>query len=183
MSQITLENHCIYYYNNPAGYIQEAQAIVDTMFQRDDLCQWLQHQNLKPQWEDGVMERLIQGQIPLGEQAPTQKAVRIWQLNADVDVRMKFISLEELQRHFGPPDPQNYHTVYDGAMGINDLEDIYTLCNIHHPQGYTGHSLSMGDVVELYDDTGSQFFYCNRMGFDAIAFTKPQQNQTMSMSL
>ncbi|MDO0825560.1 YodL domain-containing protein [Desulfosporosinus nitroreducens] len=39
----------------------------------------------------------------------------------------------------------------------NSLEAIYSKFNSNHPPGYTGHSLSISDVVELYDGEGSEF--------------------------
>ena len=38
--------------------------------------------------------------------------------------------------------------VYDGAVETNDLEALYTTFNTEWPEGYTGHSLSMSDVLE-----------------------------------
>ncbi|HBF65738.1 MAG TPA: hypothetical protein DDW34_08355, partial [Clostridium sp.] len=89
-----------------------------------------------------------------GEIKPLKK-VRIWQLRADSDFALRFISLKESQKKFGEPRIENYETVYDGELATNDLEGIYTKFNIDHPHGYEGHSLSMSDVVELYDDEGS----------------------------
>ena len=33
------------------------------------------------------------------------------------------------------------------------------------PQGYTGYRLSVSDVVELYDDSGSEFWFLDEEGF------------------
>ena len=38
----------------------------------------------------------------------------------------------------------------------------------------TGHGLSISDVLELYDETGSSFFYVDRYDFKRIDFTEPQ---------
>ena len=75
----------------------------------------------------------------------------------------------------------DYQTVYDGEVETNSLEALYTKFNIEHPPGYAGHSLSMSDVLELYDETGSSFFYCDRFGFQKIAFQPPEQTQTMQL--
>ena len=183
MSQITLENGRISFYGNPAGYLQKEKAVVDTLFQGEELSQWLERQNLTPQWTDGVMERLIGGDIEMGEDSTPLKNVRVWQLNPTVDVGMKFVSLKDMESGYGSPSIQNYHAVYDGQLGTNNLEDIYTRCNIDHPHGYSGHSMSMSDVVELYDEGGSEFHYCDHFGFQQIDFAEQTQNQTMSMSL
>ena len=129
-------------------------------------------------------ERLLSGE-QVSSSDPTQmlKAVRIWQLKPEVDIYKKFISLAETEKQFGTPDPADYQAVYDGHLGTNDLEAIYTRCNLNHPPGYKGHSLSMSDVVELYDENGSSFHYCDRFGFREIEFTEQEQTQSMSMSM
>ena len=96
---------------------------------------------------------------------------------------MKFISYAETVRQFGEPSPEHYRVAYDGQLDTNDLEAIYTRCNVNHPPGYDGHSLSMSDVVELYDAEGSEFHYCDRFGFQKISFGEPEQTQTMGMSM
>ena len=58
------------------------------------------------------------------------KNVRIWQLKPETEVRMKFISLEDMIRDFGEPDLEHYRIAYDGQLGTNDLEAIYTRCNV-----------------------------------------------------
>ena len=183
MHTITLKNGLISYYGNPAGYIEKDAAVVDSIFQNDELSAWLQSRALTPCWTDGVMERLLAGEqlAPSGETAAPLKNVRIWQLKPETDVRMKFISLDELNVQFGLPGPDSYRIAYDGQLGTNDLEAIYERCNVNHPPGYNGHSLSMSDVVELYDNAGSSFYYCDRFGFKEIGFA-PEQTQDMTMT-
>ena len=184
MPGITLRGGLISYYENPAGYVEKETAVVDIIFQGDELTAWLKNHSLTPRWTDGVMERLLAGERPGGvEAAAPLKNVRIWQLKPDVDILMKFISYKETVRQFGEPSPEDYRIAYDGQLGTNDLETIYARCNINHPPGYDGHSLSMSDVVELYDAQGSEFHYCDRFGFEQISFEGPEQTQTMGMSM
>lgn len=75
----------------------------------------------------------------------------------------------------------DYQTVYDGEVETNNLEALYTKFNTAHPPGYAGHSLSMSDVLELYDENGSNFHYCDRFGFEKISFAPPAQAQTMQL--
>ena len=67
--------------------------------------------------------------------------------------------------------------VYEGASDTNDLEELYDKFRYHPPSGYTGHGLSISDVLELYDETGSSFFYVNRYDFQEIEFSGKSQNQ------
>ena len=184
MPGITLQNGLISYYGNPAGYMDKETAVVDSIFRGETLSGWLEARALTPQWTDGVMERLLAGEQP-GSIAPIVllKNVRIWQLKPDVDVRMKFIPYEDLLRRFGEPDPDDYRVAYDGQLNTNDLEAIYTRCNAHPPPGYDGHLLSMSDVVELYDSSGSAFHYCDRGGFREIRFEFQTQAPFQGMSM
>lgn len=184
MSGISLKNGLISYYGNPAGYTEKEKAVVDRIFQNEELSTWLKSRSLTPEWTDGVMERLIAGEQMTGmEPSAPLKSVRIWQLKTETDVRMKFISLDDMIKGFGEPDPEHYRIAYDGQLGTNDLEAIYTRCNVDHPPGYKGHSLSMSDVVELYDGDSSEYHYCDHFGFQKINFKSPEQTQTIDMSM
>ena len=50
-----------------------------------------------------------------------------------------------------------------GASDTNDLEELYDKFRYHPPSGYTGHGLSISDVLELYDETGSSIFLCGSL--------------------
>lgn len=76
---------------------------------------------------------------------------------------MRFIGYEDLIKRFGEPDADNYTQVFDGDLGTNDLEQIYAICRDNPPPGYQGYRMALSDVVELYDDSGSEFFYCDRV--------------------
>lgn len=184
MQGITLKNGLISYYGNPAGYTEKDTAVVDHIFQNHELTVWLKNRALTPKWTDGVMERLMAGeQIGAAETAAPLKNVRIWQLKPDTNVYKKFISLDEMEKQFGAPDPADYHIAYDGQLGTNDLEAIFERCNVNHPPGYNGHSLSISDVVELYDSTGSEYHYCDRFGFKQIQFEPQGQTQNMAQTM
>lgn len=46
------------------------------------------------------------------------------------------------------------------------LEDIYEIWNTtRHPDGFTGHSLSVSDIVAMYQDTTIKFHFCDSIGF------------------
>lgn len=185
MSSIELRNGCIFYYGNPAGYVEKDTATVDSMFQNDEFEKWIEQRKLTAKWTDGVFERLSKkGEILVySETQIPLKDCRIWQLKSDVNPSYKFIGYEELKENFGEPSKENYEIVYDGETETNDLEAIYMKFNLNHPHGFTGHSLSMSDVVELYDSTGSEFHYIDRFGFKEIDFEQKDQIQGMNMSI
>lgn len=180
MRRISLQKGIILYYGNAAGYITGEKAVADPLFESQELKDFLDKQNGVSEivWKVGVFERLSAGQKELKE-VKSLKECRIWQLKPDTDILMRFIGFEELKKQFGEPNPQDYQMVYDGEVETNELEAIYELFNRNHPPRYTGHSLSMSDVVELYDESGSTFYYCDTIGFQAIDFKEPEQGLTM----
>lgn len=179
---IELKNGVIIYYGNPAGYVRERKAVADRMFAGPELADWLEKQGLKAEWQNGVYDRLSDGAAEAGEKAAL-KSCRIWQLKDDADVLIKFISLAEARTRFGEPDVQNYRIAYNGQMVTNDLEKIWDIFNTRHPAGFDGHLLSMSDVVELYDSTGSDFYYVDRFRFQPIEFGEPKQNQDFDIKM
>ena len=185
MRGIELKNGCIFYYGNPSGYMEDGTAIVDSMFKNEEFSKWLGNRKLTAKWTEGVFERLsIEGVLLINNERPVPlKDCRIWQLRADISPECKFIGYEELKENFGEPDKSNYELVYEGEIETNDLESIYTKFNLNHPREFIGHSLSMSDVVELYDDNGSEFYYVDRFGFKEIDFEGKSQTQDMNMSI
>lgn len=182
MKPIQIQNGVVVYYGNRVGIIQDSQAVIDPMFEREDLKNFLEHQQSVQEikWQNGMFERLVSCSFQSPEQ-PALKNVRVWQLKPDVNILMKFISYDEMCRQFGLPQKENYQPVYDGAVETNELEALYAKFNTKCPEGYTGHSLSISDVLELYDDKGSTFHYVDRIGFQQMEFF--EQNQAMSHSL
>ncbi|WP_313180788.1 YodL domain-containing protein [Lacrimispora sp.] len=184
MPGIMLQNGLISYYGNPAGYTEKNQAVVDRIFQSEEMDQWLKGRGLTPRWTEGVMERILSGERQGGEEYATPlKNVRIWQLCPEVDVRMKFISYVDMVEQFGPPVQEDYCIAYDGQPGTNDLETIYERFSNGQPSGYCGNPLSMSDVIELYEQNGSEFYYIDRKTFKSIDFEKKEQQLNMNMGI
>lgn len=178
MNAIQIKNNRILYYGNTAGYldIKRDTAVVDPMFENDELKSYLSNtKGFGIEWMPGTFERLAAGKLDLEGNLQVLKNCRVYQLKPDADIMMKFIGYDELIERFGEPDPDNYQQVYDGEVETNDLEELYTKFNLDHPHGYEGHSLSMSDIVELYDESGSTFRYVDRFGFREIPFQGPDQ--------
>ncbi len=180
MLRLTIDKqNRLIFYGNPIGYIrpEKQAAAVDTLFQGQELEAELQRLKLTPQWEDGLYDRIMSGKALAPDSGTPLKRCRVWQLRPDTEVAMRFISYGQMTARFGEPQMEQYQTVYDGAPGTNDLEELYALCRDRPPEGYHGHRMGLGDVVELYDSGGSEFYYCDRVGFQPIAFAPLEQSQ------
>lgn len=184
MGGIEMKNNVLYYYGNPAGFYKDQKATADVMFKSQEFEIWLAENGFDAKWEEGVFERLAKGkQLEPLDQGTPLKNVRIWQLKPESDFRLRFRPYEEALCEVGEISRENYNTVYDGPLETNDLESIYAKFNMDHPEDFKGHSLSISDVVELYDGNGSAFFYVDYIGFTAIEFNGDEPRQTLGMSL
>lgn len=185
MRGIRVENGRIVYFGNPAGYIAGSQAVVDPIFKGKELEAYLERQGgiEAVVWKGGVYDRLMNGQAETQGCEPL-KNCRIWQLKSDVNIHMKFIGYDTLVERFGEPDPQNYHMVYDGEIETNELERVYEKFDGgQEVPGYTGHSLSVSDVIELYDEQASEFYYVDYRDFKPVAFGGPELVQSQVLQL
>lgn len=101
--------------------------------------------------------------------------VKIYQINMDRDEnRICFMGLDSLPRFQGTDqiDSSIYDLVFAGDVPCSDLEGVYRMFNIDHPDGYTGRSLSVSDVVQIQNGSsnGPTFHYCDSIGFKEIHF-------------
>lgn len=185
MASIQLKNSLIYYYGSPSGYLKDSKATVDTIFECEELKDWCNNRKYAVTFTVGIFDRLSRKEnlLESQEQEPPIKKVRIWQLKADSDFAMRFISFEEFEKHFGEPSIDCYSLIYDGNLSTNNLDEIYEICTNNHPKGYNGHSISISDVVELYDESSSSFYYVDRFSFQQINFEPSEKIQGFDMKM
>ena len=80
-----------------------------------------------------------------------------------------FEPLERLKAAGLTVDRANYREVYTAPLaGTDTLEGIYQRFNINHPADYTGHSLSVSDVVVLHRDGRDTAHYVDSFGFSEV---------------
>lgn len=101
--------------------------------------------------------------------------IKIYQINLDRDEkRIAFFNLKYVKASYNGKIPLAiYDCVFEGKVKADNLEDIFRMFNIEHPDGYTGRSLSVSDVVEVVSNSNrSKFYYCDSFGFKRIKFKK-----------
>lgn len=185
VSGIEHKNEQIIFYGNPAGILKESKVILDKMFQCKEFEKWLEEKKLEAVWKEGIFERMARGKL-MDEQlvlSEPLKKIRIWQLKPDSDFNLRFSNYEYLKKNHLEPTIGNYATVFDGALATNDLEEIYTKFNVDHPDDFEGHSLSISDVVELYDENSRDFYYVDSMGYEKVGFTNEEMKQDMTIKM
>ena len=106
----------------------------------------------------------------VGRETPKEDTFHIYQLKDGPDTSdYLFASLERLRRNGRAVDPGNYELKYSGPLEENEsLEGIYTRFNIGRPSDFTGHSLSVSDVVVLERGGEVTAYYCDSIGFEEV---------------
>jgi len=115
----------------------------------------------------------------------------IYQLKReDATTDLRFMGMDWLNKKGIEPRQENYDLVYTGALTqegtqIDKLEDIYRTFNIERPQDFTGHSLSVSDIVALKQDGVVSCYYVDSIGYKELpAFLKSEnylKNAEMQM--
>ena len=99
-----------------------------------------------------------------------ENSFSIYQLkggNETLDYR--FEPLDSIHRNGLSVKPENYELVYTAPLTAkDDLESIYTRFNVDRPADFTGHSLSVSDIVVLHQDGKDAAHYCDRVGFTEV---------------
>ena len=108
-------------------------------------------------------------------------AYAILQLKAGDETRdREFMSYSYLQRKGMEPEIDHYEVVYASALPAHHnqtelLEGIYQKFNIDHPSDFTGHSLSVSDIVALRVNGVVSSHYVDSFGFKELPeFIKPE---------
>ena len=61
-----------------------------------------------------------------------------------------FFNMDFIQKKGMEVEGSDYELIYSGRLGQReDLNTIYEKFNLNHPEGYTGHSLSVSDIVVI----------------------------------
>lgn len=94
----------------------------------------------------------------------------IYQLKDVPETRQyHFVPYKQLQKEGKKVDPTNYDLIYTAPLqDLTTLDDIYRTFNTDHPVDFTGHSLSVSDiVVEKFSDREIAY-YCDMFGFTEV---------------
>lgn len=160
MSQIYIDGRDrIIYYGNPAGFVRDSAATCDCMFRTEELEAFLQKHGCSAIWLEGVFQRLTSGESIAAEDAVGGlflKRVRILKLRPTAPV---WAALATPGKSLPEPQLSDYKILFDGNLDSNDLEQI---CERF--------SLSLTDIVELYDSESSAYYYLDRTCFRQVQF-------------
>ena len=109
--------------------------------------------------------------------------ITIYQIIPELDQdRLMFMPLSYFQKAGYPSPPAEiYESVFCGETEVATPEEIYRIFNRKDEAdacylekiGFTGHSMSVSDILEIQHSLGeSRFYFCDTFGFSQIAFQK-----------
>ena len=114
----------------------------------------------------------------------------IYQLRRDPELaELRFMYSQYLREHGLEPAFDHYEAVYSGSLPSDGstearLDDLYMKFNTAHPQDFTGHSLSVSDIVVLRQQGAVSSHYVDSVGFVQLPAFLPDnylKNAEMSM--
>ena len=178
MKELYFKDGIMMYYGNPAGYLVEGKAVLDSIFEKEEIISYLREkEKLAVEVRPGVYDRLAAGGgIEKTGKENTERKVRIYQLKQGCPIMMRFVSLAEREkRGFGKPQADEYDLVYEKEVETFNLDAVWEQFNREQPVDFTGHALSISDVVGFSDEGESRFFYVEPMGFAEISFEGEKQ--------
>ena len=114
----------------------------------------------------------------------------IYQLRRDPELsELRFMNSHYLREHGLEPAFDHYEAVYSGSLPSDGstearLDDLYMKFNTAHPQDFTGHSLSVSDIVVLRQHGAVSSHYVDSVGFVQLPAFLPDnylKNAEMSM--
>ncbi|WP_317854379.1 YodL domain-containing protein [Chakrabartyella piscis] len=107
------------------------------------------------------------------------KSYSIYQLkHSDYTRDFRFEGVAHLERKNIDIEKSNFNNVYTGSFddSLKDLSkneklnSLFEKFNINHPQDFTGHSLSVGDVIGLKENTQVSYHFVDSYGFKEVPF-------------
>ena len=139
----------------------------------------------------------VKEQFPIAMENRWQKAFLenpadgycIYQLKRkDETAELLFMSSNYLKEHNLDISYENYDAVYAGRLSAADnlttLDDLYMKFNTDHPQDFTGHSLSVSDIVAIRQNSVVSCHYVDSIGFADVPVFLPEnylKNAEMAM--
>lgn len=93
----------------------------------------------------------------------------IYQLKKSEERTYQFMGMREASSFGFEIHGEDYELIYSDRLGMEDtLDSLYEKFNINHPQDFTGHSLSVSDVVVMRKNGESKAYYVDSFGFTEL---------------
>ena len=160
-------------YHLDVRYITDTGEIIDLKDHLENEHNSFEMQEERPENEMAKETQLLHGK---------EDQYGIYQLKDSPElIRFRFEGTEALKRmgvikdNFDAIKPENYDLIYVGDLSElwrqsqgATLEAIYEKFNIDHPEDFTGHSLSVSDIVVLHENGKNSAHFVDSFGFTGL---------------
>ncbi|MBR6622539.1 MAG: DEAD/DEAH box helicase family protein [Ruminococcus sp.] len=107
------------------------------------------------------------------ENSVSDSTYSIYQLKDDDESRKHlFLNSADLEKSGYSPNIADYELKYTGALSdipdTNKLEGIYYRFNMERPDDFTGHSLSVSDIIVIEDENNKTAHFVDSVGYKEI---------------
>jgi len=119
------------------------------------------------------MEDFQESEALSEENAVSDSTYSIYQLKDDDESRKHlFLNSADLEKSGYSPNIADYELKYTGALSdipdTNNLEGIYYRFNMERPDDFTGHSLSVSDIIVIEDGNNKTAHFVDSVGYKEI---------------
>lgn len=92
------------------------------------------------------------------------KKCEIYQITEDKEREFAFRGYDAIIKNYGKIDKANYKKVYECQIDVTSIDEVFEKFNLNIPAGFTGHSLSVSDVIILDGNA----YYCDHFGWQVV---------------
>lgn len=93
------------------------------------------------------------------------KTIEIWQIKQTQDSPYAWMRWSFAKDKFNPDD---YEKIYEDVRQHVDLGLLYQEFNTECPMDFTGHSLSVSDIIIIQTEEKEEVYYVDSIGFEEI---------------
>ncbi|MFQ9716193.1 MAG: DUF3849 domain-containing protein [Blautia sp.] len=164
----------LYNYAEATGSMEHtyrlARELRDTLHEPDSRLHEQVIENARKEMESADMEAVFQNEEE--KELLTGEADRfgIYQLKEGEELHYhRFVNLDMLEKSGLQVEKGNYKLIYTAPLTENlTLDEIFERFNLFRPEDFTGHSLSVSDIVLLHKNGENHAQYVDRFGFREV---------------
>lgn len=93
--------------------------------------------------------------------------IKIFQIDIHQDKnKVKFMPFDFIKNF----DFSIYNEIWSGELDCENLENVFKVFNLEHPKDFTGHSLSVSDIVQVINSNTeiNGYYYCDSFGWKQL---------------
>lgn len=169
-----LEWRLLYNYAEATGSMEHtyrlARELRDTLHETDSRFHERVVENARKEIESADREPVFQNEEEKELLTGETDQFGIYQLKEGEELHYhRFVNLDMLEKSGLQVEKGNYELIYTAPLTENlTLDEIFERFNLFRPEDFTGHSLSVSDIVLLHKNGENHAQYVDRFGFREV---------------